>query len=391
MIRFISYAYDVNGIRTSKVRNGIEYKYIYDGNNLIAEQHIQGSNSEWIYYLYGVDGVAGFRYNETTYLYRKNVQGDVTHIYTESGEQVTHYAYDAWGNVQILQDRNEIATINPFRYRSYYFDEESKFYYLQTRYYDPALGRFISADSIEYLDPETLGGLNLYAYCGNNPVMGFDPDGTWDWNEFWRILGATVLVVGVALACGLLAVATGGLAGVVLMSVGIGVAFGAADGAYNAYKNGTDIVGGMFSGAIKGGATGLALGLGIVAGAAGLGIVWGFAAATFSVGANFLAGVAAYNIECKYNGREINPNDQLKSGLMQGASGLLSFFAGSIIGASGIYNVPGDYNSAGVIKNAYEKFLQARWLSNFIFGQIIKNLVNLPLTILDFLKKRKMR
>ena len=71
-----------------------------------------------------------------------------------------------------------IATFNPFRYRSYYFDTETSLYYLQTRYYDPELGRFISADSIEYLDPETLGGLNLYAYCGNNPVMAVDDTGS---------------------------------------------------------------------------------------------------------------------------------------------------------------------------------------------------------------------
>lgn len=177
----IEYTYDVNGIRTSKTRNGVTYNFIYDGNNLVAEQRTDGSVTQNIYYLYGVDGIVGFRYNEQTYLYRKNVQGDVTHIYTEDGEQVGHYTYDAWGNAQILQDKNGIAELNPFRYRSYYFDEETGFYYLQTRYYDSELGRFISADSIEYLDPETLGGLNLYAYCNNNPVMSVDPLGSfWD-------------------------------------------------------------------------------------------------------------------------------------------------------------------------------------------------------------------
>ncbi len=111
-------------------------------------------------------------------MYRNNVQGDVTHIYTTDGKQVGHYVYDAWGNMQILQDRDGVATLNPFRYRSYYFDEETGLYYLQTRYYDPEVGRFVNADGIEYLDPETLGGLNLYAYCGNNPIMGIDPEGT---------------------------------------------------------------------------------------------------------------------------------------------------------------------------------------------------------------------
>ena len=121
----------------------VNSKFIYDGNNLVAEQH----NNEWIYYIYGVDGVAGFRHNGITYLYRKNVQGDVTHIYKQEEEKsltlVVEYVYDAWGNIQVLQDTDRIATLNPFRYRSYYFDEETGLYYLQTRYYDPELSRFI--------------------------------------------------------------------------------------------------------------------------------------------------------------------------------------------------------------------------------------------------------
>ena len=195
-----TFTYDVNGIRTSKVHNSILTKYIYDGNNLVAEQR----GSEWIYYLYGVDGVAGFNYDGKTYLYRKNVQGDVTHIYKQEEDKslilVAEYVYDAWGNNSAVLNLDGIATFNPFRYRSYYFDTETSLYYLQTRYYDPELGRFISADSIEYLDPETLGGLNLYAYCGNNPVMGIDPEGnvwwnpfSWNWGNIGKVIGGALL------------------------------------------------------------------------------------------------------------------------------------------------------------------------------------------------------
>ncbi len=209
---YAEYTYDVDGIRTSKhaiTSAGIvNSKFIYDGNNLVAEQR----NNEWIYYIYGVDGIAGFSHNNEVYLYRKNVQGDVTHIYRQEEAntltQVAHYAYDAWGNCEILQNVNNVATLNPFRYRSYYFDEETGLYYLQTRYYDPELGRFISADSIEYLDPETLGGLNLYAYCGNNPVMAVDPNGnawwnpfSWDWGKIGKVIGGALLsLVGVGVA-----------------------------------------------------------------------------------------------------------------------------------------------------------------------------------------------
>ena len=70
-----------------------------------------------------------------------------------------------------------IATINPIRYRGYYFDTETGLYYLQTRFYDPATGRFISPDTPDYLDPESINGLNIYAYGLNNPVMYVDPTG----------------------------------------------------------------------------------------------------------------------------------------------------------------------------------------------------------------------
>lgn len=144
---------------------------------------------------------------------RKNVQGDVTHIYKQEEDKsltlVAKYVYDAWGNWEIVVNNAEdIASLNPFRYRSYYFDTETNLYYLQTRYYDPELGRFISADSIEYLDPETLGGLNLYAYCGNNPVMGIDPNGnawwnpfSWNWGKIGKVIGGALLsLVGVGVA-----------------------------------------------------------------------------------------------------------------------------------------------------------------------------------------------
>ena len=100
------------------------------------------------------------------------------------------YSYDAWGNCTIVTDKSGIATLNPFRYRGYYYDEETGLYYLQTRYYDPEVGRFISRDSIEYADPETICGFNLYAYCGNNPVMNVDPTGL-------AAIAATIAILGI--------------------------------------------------------------------------------------------------------------------------------------------------------------------------------------------------
>ena len=95
---------------------------------------------------------------------------------------------------------------------------------MQTRYYDPEVGRFISQDSLEYADPETVNGLNLYAYCGNNPVMGYDPTGTWDWGKFWKVLGViastAIFVVAVVASAG----AVGALAGVGAAALGLSTA-----------------------------------------------------------------------------------------------------------------------------------------------------------------------
>ncbi len=101
--------------------------------------------------------------------------GDIIAVYNGTSK-VAEYAYDAYGNCRVITGSN-IGTLNPFRYRGYYFDEDMKLYYLQSRYYDPETGRFINADDVSYLDPETIHGLNLYAYCLNNPVMYVDETG----------------------------------------------------------------------------------------------------------------------------------------------------------------------------------------------------------------------
>ena len=119
-----------------------------------------------------------------------------------SGNVVVRYVYDAWGNHAVLNSdgtdcESGIGVLNPFRYRGYFYDVETGLYYLQTRYYDPETGRFITIDGIEYLDPETINGLNLYAYCGNNPVMYTDPTGT-----FISFLIGLLIAVGIGAAVG---------------------------------------------------------------------------------------------------------------------------------------------------------------------------------------------
>ena len=194
-------------------------RYYYDNEGKLIKQ------SNGIQYIYDKSGVSGFRYERGEYIYRKNAQGDITHILDYCENVVAEYAYDAWGNCTIIKDTAGIAEVNPFRYRGYYYDAETGLYYLKTRYYDPEVGRFISQDDVSYLDPEHINGLNLYAYCGNNPVMNVDPSGHkwWHWLIGIAIVAATTLAM-VATA-GLAAAVLGVSAGVAAsMCVGAGIA-----------------------------------------------------------------------------------------------------------------------------------------------------------------------
>ena len=127
-------------------------------------------------YLYSSDGIIGYEEDGEKFLYRKNLFGDIIAIY-KGLVKVAEYTYDAWGNCTITYDPDGYGASNPIRYRGYYWDSDIKMYYLVTRYYDPKIGRFINADTPNYLNPNTVNGLNLYAYCGNNPIMCIDPSG----------------------------------------------------------------------------------------------------------------------------------------------------------------------------------------------------------------------
>ena len=110
-----------------------------------------------------------------TYYYVLNLQGDVVKLVDGGGTSVASYAYDAWGN--ILASSGSMAEKNPLRYRGYYYDSETGFYYLQSRYYDPATRRFINADVYASTDSSDAVSCNMFAYCNNNPVLLEDHNG----------------------------------------------------------------------------------------------------------------------------------------------------------------------------------------------------------------------
>ena len=173
----VAIRYDANGIRMSKQKTStytnVNTTYKYDSNGRLRTETQNGVTRR---YLYSSDGIVGYEQNGERFLYRKNLFGDIIAIY-KGTTKVAEYVYDAWGNCTIVYNMSGYATLNPFRYRGYYWDDDLKMYYLMTRYYDPKTGRFINADAPEYLDPKTINGLNLYSYCNNNPVMNVDPTG----------------------------------------------------------------------------------------------------------------------------------------------------------------------------------------------------------------------
>lgn len=173
-----SYTYDENGIRTSKTVNGVT-TYFNTKDGVILSQ-TDGTNT--LYFQYDTNGIPlGFIWNDTQYFYLTNQMGDVISITDTQGDTLVEYEYDEWGKLYstyLFEDEYaDIAQINPIRYRGYYYDTETGYYYLQSRYYDPSICRFINADDYNYLDKDIIMGLNLFAYCGNDPINYYDLDG----------------------------------------------------------------------------------------------------------------------------------------------------------------------------------------------------------------------
>ncbi|MCK9471543.1 MAG: RHS repeat-associated core domain-containing protein, partial [Bacilli bacterium] len=212
------FSYNANGIRTEKINNvkGVTTSYTLEGTRILKESRTDGKVLNYFYDQSG--SIIGFKYNSNNYFYIKDLQNDIIGITNSNGNLIVTYVYDAYGSIVSINDTSGInlGVINPFRFKSYYFDEETKFYYLNSRYYDPLIGRFINADDIGMLAE---GELNLFKYCDNNPVTGYDPMGTWNWGRFWKITGG---VAGAAIAVTLV-VATGGTA-LTLLSIGAGIA-----------------------------------------------------------------------------------------------------------------------------------------------------------------------
>ena len=294
---------------------------------------MKNDNGKFIFH-YILNKLVGFEYTNTSgtkeYLYIRNIQGDITSIIDTEGNIICTYAYDGYGNHIVLDENGKedtsltsIGHLNPFRYRGYYFDEESGLYYLNSRYYDPETGRFISPDVLSILD-ETKGqinGLNLYMYCRNNPIMYIDSNGCF-------AITLSALLYGI------------------LIGAGIGASIGFISAAYSDYKddgilfNGDllNYIGSILGGAISGAGIGLAstlgagLGMALISGEAlivfGASLSGSTALSIAAVG-SFISGMVGYVARTGIsNSEEFQLSHMFIEGTTNMASGLVSFVGG---------------------------------------------------------------
>ena len=234
-----TYTYDPNPAVSNDASYTYTTTYTYDNSGRLIREYttethnINGAGTRELVYLYDESGVIGVIYYvsgalQGTYYYHRNLLGDVTAIYSANGVKQAEYAYDAFGNcTTIYGASSSIGKYNPIRYRGYYCDIETNWYFLNSRYYAPELRRFISPDDTAYLDPKTPNGLNLYCYCNNDPINRFDPSGhAWEWSSFWQGLGYLATGIG-AIVAGALVVASGVATWPMLLIAGITIGAGA--------------------------------------------------------------------------------------------------------------------------------------------------------------------
>ena len=212
-----SYKYNIDGQRVQKTVGNVVYDYYYADGLLVRQTW--GNN--YIDFIYDESGIFSFVYNGTQYYYIKNLQGDVVAISNASGTILVEYVYDAWGDVFSITgtEASTIGTVNPIRYRGYYFDTDTEFYYLNSRYYDPEIRRFINADTYVNVNGDFIG-FNMYAYCLNNPVMYTDYTGEsavsalklWSSTMWWLVAIDGFLPIGdIIYVAGTIAMAIGAI------------------------------------------------------------------------------------------------------------------------------------------------------------------------------------
>ena len=326
----VDYTYDSNGLIIKKVlcycysddRDPDEYttNYYYDGDKLIT----QIKNNIRLDFLYDENGMLYglIKDNSSKYFYVRDYLQNILGIVDQSGKLVVKYKYDAYGNSKGIEDTSgcSLGSRNPFRYKGYYYDDDTEMYYCKSRFYVPKWRRWLNSDSINYLEPQNIICLNLFAYCNNNPVMYVDPTGDF-------AISISALLIG----------------------AGVGALIGGAIAGVKAYVDGErgwdlicDIVGGIILGAASGlvttlgGAAGLSAVGGVISGSLSLSTA---TALGISIGSMSIGSMAKYSFECiasptnSWNGLGF-----ILSGVQGALQGVSSFGISYIGGKSGLFN-----------------------------------------------------
>ena len=266
-----TYSYNYNGLRLEKqIKDGFNEKYYINGDTIIALKRTQNQTTKFLSFVYDeTQSLVGLSLNDKEYFYDRNTRGEIQRIIDKNGTILVEYHYDDWGKPtwtvpNLSAEGQELAELNPFLYKGYFYDQDTQLYYLKKRYYDPELGRFISADSEVGSIGDTMN-MNLYAYCRCNPISYADENGDWPKWLTKVCIGLAVIAV-----CAVVAVATAGTGAACLgMSMFVGALKGAAIGAIQGALSGA-IMGaitegirtgsweGAFKGAISGAVNGAA-------------------------------------------------------------------------------------------------------------------------------------
>ena len=172
----ITFEYNEDGLRQRKTVNGTDTDYFYNGSVLIG---MQRGSSKFLFSYDAAGNVVSVKYNGNEYYYVRNGQGDIVKLIDSTGTTVVEYIYNTWGKKVTTTGSlaGSLGLIQPFRYRGYVYDFETGFYYLESRYYDPTTGRFISADVLLSTGQGVIGN-NAYAYCLDNPANMCDDGGS---------------------------------------------------------------------------------------------------------------------------------------------------------------------------------------------------------------------
>ena len=184
------YQYNADGIRIYRSNGATTYRYIYNGDQLSQMEITEEATGQknLLTFSYDANGLPmTVDYNGATYYFVTNLQGDVIAITNANGQVVAEYAYDAWGNTLSISGSmaSTLGKHNPLRYRGYVYDAETNLYYLQSRYYDAEIGRFINADG--QFNTDAILDCNMFAYCMNNPANHVDPLGTASYKNSYTV------------------------------------------------------------------------------------------------------------------------------------------------------------------------------------------------------------